>query len=149
MINCLDKVYLVQTDTTVGFSSSSDEKLTRIKQRPNSQKILETVNSFKTLNSFTRVPKEHRKRVRYSKKTTFIYPNGNSYRVIFQDTNFYDFIKKFKSLYSTSANLTGKNYDEIFAKEKSDVIIYTKDNFNETSASTIYKLAKIKKKKIR
>jgi len=149
MTKPLDKVYLVQTDTTVGFSSSSDEKLTNIKQRPNSQKMLQTVDSFKTLNSFTRVPKEHRKKVRHSKKTTFIYPNGNSYRVIFQDSNFYNFIKKFKSLYSTSANLTGKNFDEIFAKEKSDVIVYTKDNFNETTASTIYKLSKIKKKKIR
>ncbi len=149
MTKPLDKVYLVQTDTTVGFSSSSDEKLTSIKQRPNSQKMLQTVDSFKTLNSFTRVPKEHRKKVRHSKKTTFIYPNGNSYRVIFQDSNFYNFIKKFKSLYSTSANLTGKNFDEIFAKEKSDVIVYTKDNFNETTASTIYKLSKIKKKKIR
>lgn len=149
MTKPLDKVYLVQTDTTVGFSSSNDEKLSGIKQRPNSQKMLQTVDSFKTLNSFTRVPKEHRKKVRYSKKTTFIYPNGNSYRVIFQDCTFYDFIKKFKSLYSTSANLTGKNFDEIFAKEKSDVIVYTKDNFNETTASTIYKLSKIKKKKIR
>jgi len=149
MTKPLDKVYLVQTDTTVGFSSFSDEKLTNIKQRPNSQKMLQTVDSFKTLNSFTRVPKEHRKKVRHSKKTTFIYPNGNSYRVIFQDSNFYNFIKKFKSLYSTSANLTGKNFDEIFAKEKSDVIVYTKDNFNETTASTIYKLSKIKKKKIR
>ena len=27
-------IYLVQTDTTVGFSSSSDEKLSLIKQRP-------------------------------------------------------------------------------------------------------------------
>ncbi|WP_421716451.1 Sua5 YciO YrdC YwlC family protein [Arcobacter arenosus] len=149
MTKSSEKVYLVQTDTTVGFSSSSDEKLSGIKQRPNSQKMLQTVDSFKTLNSFTRVPKEHRKRVRHSKKTTFIYPNGNSYRVIFQDSDFYNFIKKFKSLYSTSANLTGKNFDEIFAKEKSDVIVYSKDNFNETTASTIYKLSKIKKKKIR
>ncbi|TLP35509.1 Sua5 YciO YrdC YwlC family protein [Arcobacter arenosus] len=149
MTKSSEKVYLVQTDTTVGFSSSSDEKLSGIKQRPNSQKMLQTVDSFKTLNSFTRVPKEHKKRVRHSKKTTFIYPNGNSYRVIFQDSDFYNFIKKFKSLYSTSANLTGKNFDEIFAKEKSDVIVYSKDNFNETTASTIYKLSKIKKKKIR
>ena len=144
-----DKVYLVQTDTTVGFSSSCDEKLSSIKQRPTTQKILQTVDSFKTLNGFTRVPKQHRKKVRHSKKTTFIYPNGNSYRVIFKDSNFHNFINKFKSLYSTSANLTGKNFDEIFAKEKSDVIVYEKEDFNETTASSIYKLSKKKKKKIR
>ena len=37
-----DLVYLVQTDTTVGFSSLNDEKLSIIKQRPKSQKILQT-----------------------------------------------------------------------------------------------------------
>ena len=75
-------VYLVQTDTTVGFSSSSDEKLSAIKQRPQSKKILHTIDSFKILQEYTRVPKKFRKRVRNSKKTTFIYPNGKSFRVI-------------------------------------------------------------------
>ena len=95
-------VYLVQTDTTVGFSSSNDEKLSLIKQRPTNQKILQTVDSFKTLKQNTRVPKEFRKRVRNSKKTTFIYPNTHSFRVISKDDRFFRFIHKFKSLYSTS-----------------------------------------------
>ena len=46
-----DLVYLVQTDTTVGFSSSNDEKLSNIKQRPSNQKILKTLDSFVTLKS--------------------------------------------------------------------------------------------------
>ena len=45
-----DLIYLVQTDTTVGFSSSSDEKLSLLKQRPLTKKILNTVDSFSTLN---------------------------------------------------------------------------------------------------
>ncbi|MFW3327458.1 Sua5 YciO YrdC YwlC family protein, partial [Aliarcobacter butzleri] len=63
-------VYLVQTDTTVGFSSSNDEKLSAIKKRPNSKKILNTVDTFFTLNKNARVPKSFRKLVRNSKKTT-------------------------------------------------------------------------------
>ena len=97
-------VYLVQTDTTVGFSSLSDEKLSFIKQRPTSKKILHTVDSFKTLNENTRVPKNFRKKVRNSKRTTFIYPNTKSFRVVPKDSDFYDFIHKFNILYSTSAN---------------------------------------------
>ena len=41
-------IYLVQTDTTVGFSSSSDEKLSLLKQIPRTKKILNTVDSFYT-----------------------------------------------------------------------------------------------------
>ena len=101
-------VYLVQTDTTVGFSSSNDEKLSSIKQRPKSQKILQTLDSFKTLKSMARVPKNFRKRVRNSTKSTFIYPNLKSFRVIPKENSFYSFISKFKNSYSTSANLTGE-----------------------------------------
>ena len=83
-------VYLVQTDTTVGFSSSSDEKLSLVKQRPLSKKILNTVDSFSTLNKYVKVPKKFRKLVRNSKKTTFIYSNGNSFRVIDKKSDFYN-----------------------------------------------------------
>lgn len=144
-----EKVYLVQTDTTVGFSSSNDEKLSCIKKRPTSQKILQTVDSFKTLNKKVRVPKKFRKKVRNSRKTTFIYPNSNSYRVISFNNSFWQFINKFKSLYSTSANLSGSKFDEVFAKENSDIIVYEKDDFNEKSSSSIYRLNKKKIKKIR
>ena len=101
-----DLVYLVQTDTTVGFSSSNDEKLSNIKQRPSNQKILKTLDSFVTLKEFARVPKKFRKIVRNSSKTTFIYPNLNSFRVVKSESIFFDFIKKFRVLSSTSANKT-------------------------------------------
>ena len=81
-------VYLVQTDTTVGFSSSNDEKLSVVKQRPKSKKILHTVDSFKTLQEHTRVPKKYRKRVRNSKKTTFIYPNKNHLELFLKRISF-------------------------------------------------------------
>ncbi len=143
------KVYLVQTDTTVGFSSSNDEKLSDIKQRPKSQKILQTVDSFKTLKSLARVPRNFRKRVRRSSKSTFIYPNLESFRVISIDNSFNPFISKFKKLYSTSANLTKEKFDYNFSYENSDIIVYTKDGFNENISSTMYKINKKKIVKIR
>ena len=144
-----DLVYLVQTDTTVGFSSSNDEKLSLLKQRPSSQKILQTLDSFDTLKRLTRVPKNFRKKIRNSKKTTFIYPNKNSFRVISQNDKFHSFIKKFNNLYSTSANLTSKSFDIDFALKNSDIVVYTKEEFSEKSASSIFLLAKNRIKKIR
>jgi len=142
-------VFLVQTDTTVGFSSNSDEKLALVKKRPLSQKILRTVDSFDTLKKHSRVPKAFRKKVRNSKNKTFIYPNGESFRVIQSNSDFYSFIKKFKSLYSSSANLTGKKFDEDFAKDIADVTVSSKKGFFETRASSIYKLSKKRVKKLR
>ena len=142
-------VYLVQTDTTVGFSSSNDEKLSVVKQRPKSKKILHTVDSFKTLQEHTRVPRKFRKRVRNSKKTTFIYPNKKSFRVIPKENHFYSFISKFNTLYSTSANLTSKNFEMDFALKSCDIIVYTKDEFSEKISSSIYLLSKNKINKIR
>ena len=142
-------VYLVQTDTTVGFSSLNDEKLSTIKQRPISKKILHTVDSFKTLNEHTRVPKSFRRKVRNSKKTTFIYPNKKSFRVVNKDSNFYDFINKFGILYSTSANKTGESFDKNFATIGADIIVEDKRGFYETKASRIIKLSKKSLKIIR
>ncbi|WP_121626797.1 Sua5 YciO YrdC YwlC family protein [Poseidonibacter antarcticus] len=142
-------VYLVQTDTTVGFSSSNDEKLSSVKQRPKSKKILHTVDSFKTLKKYTRIPKKFRKEVRKSTLTTFIYPNQKSFRVINKDKDFYDFIHKFGILYSTSANQTGKKFEHNFAINNSDIIVENKNNFFESSASMIIKINKRVKRVIR
>lgn len=142
-------VYLVQTDTTVGFSSSNDEKLSKIKQRPKTQKILQTINTFKILKEHTRIPKKYRKIVRNSKNTTFIYPNKESFRKISPNSNFINFVDKFKNIYSTSANLSGEDYEEEFAFSSSDVIVFTNSNFNTSSASSIYKLSKLAIKRLR
>lgn len=142
-------IYLVQTDTTVGFSSANDEKLSRVKRRPTSQKILQTLDSFSTLKKFTRVPKNHRKKVRNSKRTTFIYPNNDSFRVVDRNDDFYFFIKKFKALYSTSANHTKKSFEKDFALANSDVIVSSKEGFCEKRSSSIYFLKKRRLKKIR
>ena len=142
-------VYLVQTDTTVGFSSLNDEKLSNIKKRATNQKILKTVDSFASLKEFTRVPKKFRKLVRNSSKTTFIYPNLNSFRVVCKNSKFYDFIKKFKILSSTSANITKEPFNYDFAFANSNVEVVANDGFFESQSSKIYKLNKNRLKKIR
>jgi tRNA A37 threonylcarbamoyladenosine synthetase subunit TsaC/SUA5/YrdC len=143
------KVYLVQTDTTVGFLSSNSTKLSHIKQRDFRQKILQETDSFHTLKKHTRVPNKFKKYIRRSKNTTFIYPNKNSFRVISQDSDHYNFIKKFNIIYSTSANKTKQPYDERFALDSSDVVVYTKDNFFISSGSKIVKVTNFKLKRIR
>ena len=115
-------VFLTQTDTTIGFVSQNAEKLTQIKQRPPHKHYIKALPSLKTLKSFTRVPNSHKNRVRRSKKTTFIMPNGHSYRVV-QDTHHLLLLNRLGWAYTTSANLSSEAYDESFAKENADVII--------------------------
>jgi len=148
MMNSSD-VFLVQTDTTVGFLSSDDKKLSSIKQRDTKQKTLQVVDSFKTLKQYVRVPKVHRKKVRNSNLSTFIYPNGLGFRIIDRNSKHKNFIKKFGSLYSTSANITKNSFDEKFAVDKSDIVVYCSDNFMEKISSKIYSISKSNIKRIR
>ncbi len=142
-------VYLVQTSTTVGILSNNSSKLAQIKQRSTSQKMLCEVDSFKTLLKYTRVPKKYKKMVRNSKNTTFIYSNGKSFRVVDKDSKHYDFIKKFGILYSTSANITGNDFDENWAKDIVDVVVEDKRGFSQSQSSSIIKLTQSNMKKIR
>ncbi len=142
-------IYLVQTDTSVGFSSSNYENLSQIKRRNKKQKILQTLKSFKCLKEQARIPKKFKKKVRKSKYTTFIYPNLKAFRVINQTNNFYLFIKKFNMLYSTSANLTKQGFNQDFARQNSDIIVLSKKKFSSKNESKIFKLGKNKLSKIR
>lgn len=140
-------LYLVQTDTTVGFLSNDLDKLYSSKQRDKSKKILQEVDSLATLNTLTRVPSRYKKLVRNSIKTTFIYPNGESFRVIDKKSKHYNFISKFKTMYSTSANMSGGEFDEAFAREKADIIV--EDDFSVSTPSKIYKISNHKKIRVR
>jgi tRNA A37 threonylcarbamoyladenosine synthetase subunit TsaC/SUA5/YrdC len=141
-----DKVFLTQTDTTIGFVSQNAEKLTAIKQRPPHKHYIKAVNSLDTLQTFTRIPRQHKNRVRRAKKTTFIMPNRHSYRVI-QDEHHLLLLNRLQWAYTSSANLSNKTYDEAFAKEVADIII--EPLIEKREASTIYKLGKHAIKRIR
>jgi len=141
-----DKVFLTQTDTTIGFVSQNAQKLTAIKQRPPHKHYIKAVNSLQTLKSFTRVPSKHKSRVRRSHKTTFIFPNTYSYRVI-KNAHHLLLLNRLKWAYTTSANLSYQAYDETFAKENADIIIAPLTENKD--ASNIFKLGISTIKRIR
>ena len=141
-----NKIFLTQTDTTIGFVSQDADKLTQIKQRPPHKYYIKAVNSLQTLKTFTRVPQNHKNRVRRANKTTFIMINGQSYRVI-QDKHHLLLLDRLKWAYTTSANLSDQPYDETFTKKVADVIV---EPLNQNNlSSTIYKLGKYNIKRIR
>jgi len=141
-----DKVFLTQTDTTIGFVSQNAQRLTNIKQRPPHKHYIKAVDSLKTLLSFTRVPTKHKNQVRRAKKTTFIMLRGDSYRVIY-DNHHLLLLKRLKWAYTTSANLSNQAYDEGFARKNADVVI--EPLIQDQKASNIYKLGKHTLKRIR
>ena len=143
-----NKIYLVQTDTTVGFLSRDYKKLNRIKKRDIKKPVLIEVDSLTTLKNFVRVPGKFKKRVRRAKKTTFIYPNGESFRVV-KDDKHIEFLKKFNWMYSTSANLHGERFDIKWAKQVADIVVEDKRGFFEGKPSKIYKISNCQIKKIR
>ncbi len=141
-------VYLAQTETTAGFLSQNAEALIQTKNRPSDKSFLMSVDSLQTLQTFTRIPHQHKKCVRKSSKTTFVYPCGLAIRVV-KDEAHLQFLKKLKWSYSTSSNESGKKFDEVFALQKADAIVFTCKGFFEDKASTIVKLGKTKIRKLR
>ena len=138
-------IFLAQTDTTAGFLSKNLNELNAIKRRDLDQRCLITTAKFSELKKFTRVPNAFKNFVRRVKKTTIIYPNLQSIRVV-KNFNHEKFLLKNGWFYSTSANLHGKNFDEIWAKNVADEIVDKK--FWQDKPSKIFKISRSKIKKI-
>lgn len=143
-----DRVYLAQTETTAGFLSQNPDTLACIKNRPEGKSFLISVDSLQTLKTFTRVPKSHKNGVRRASKTTFAYPCGLAIRVV-KDEAHLQFLGKIKWSYSTSSNPSGKGFDETFAMDKAEIIVFTCKGFFESIPSAIFKLGKYKKQRLR
>jgi tRNA A37 threonylcarbamoyladenosine synthetase subunit TsaC/SUA5/YrdC len=141
-------VYLVQTDTTVGFSSKESEKLDRIKGRPSGKPYLRTLASFRELRNSCRVPKRHRKMVRRVKKTTFVYPDGIAKRVV-KDGEYAEFLRHFGWMNSTSANRSGHGFESEWAEATCDVIVFRPSGFIQKAPSSIFKISKDKVTQLR
>jgi len=139
-------VFLTQTDTTIGFVSQNEKRLTEIKQRPPHKHYIKAVNSLKTLKTLTRIPSLHIKRIRRSEKTTYIMPNGYSYRIV-KNRHHLLLLDRLKWAYTTSANLSGMPYNETFAKKAADIIVTPLTE--KRKASRIYKLGQSTIQRIR
>jgi len=143
-----NKLWLVQTDTTVGFLSQDGVRLAKLKERPVDKPFVQVTASFKTLKTLARVPKVHAKRIRRSKKTTFVYANNKAVRVV-KEPRHAKFVKPHRWFYSTSANERSLSYDKHFAYAKSDIIVEDSHGLYEGEASTIYRLCHKKIKRLR
>ncbi|MCH5337068.1 MAG: Sua5 YciO YrdC YwlC family protein [Campylobacter sp.] len=139
-------IYLAQTDTTAGFLSKDLKALNALKNRPQNMPCLITTAKFCELKKLTRVPNSFKNLIRRAKKTTFIYPNSKAVRVV-KGHEHSEFLSQFSWLYSTSANIHGQKFDENWAIKKADKIIG--NQFFEGKASNIYKISRLKRKKIR
>ena len=141
-------VFLVQTDTTVGFLSQNSQRLAEIKERPANKAFVQVCSSFKTLKTLVRIPNKYKNRVRRTKKESFVYGNNKAVRVV-KDDEHADFIKPFNWFYSTSANEKALSYNKDFAIMKSDIIIENAKGLFEGESSSINKLYKNKLKRLR
>ena len=142
-----ESLFLTPTDTTIGFVSQNSFKIDKAKKRKPNKHYIRVVDSLKTLKSFTRVPIAHKNIVRRAKKTTFIMPNGLSFRVV-KDTEHNLLLDRLHCLYSSSANLSGEEYSEAYARDKVEVIV-TLPKAKKYNASTIYRLGQKNIKVIR
>ena len=138
-------IYLVQTNTTIGFLSQNLEKLNKIKNRPPNKKFLKVVSEYSLL---PRTPKKHRKRIRRTPNNNTYIIKNEAYRVI-TESHHREFLKKFKWMYSSSANESGKNFDEEFAIKNADILVIDKRGYFESEPSKIFKINKIKIKRLR
>ncbi|MCI6988331.1 MAG: Sua5 YciO YrdC YwlC family protein [Campylobacter sp.] len=140
------KLYLAQTDTTAGFLSKSKEVINLAKKRDLYKPCLITVASFKELKELVRVPKKYASFIRHSKKTTFIYPNAASFRVV-KDIRHAKFLKLTGWMYSSSANIHGGEFDENYAKSVADEVV--DEILFSGKPSKIYKISNSQITKIR
>ncbi len=143
-----NRVYLIQTDTTVGFLSGSTKKLSEAKKRDKNQPFLITVDSLYKLKNIARVPQKYKNLVRRSEKKSFLYPNNKAVRVI-KDDRHKRFLHRFEYMYSTSANRHKESFNLKYAISNADILIEDFRGFKPDRASEIIKLGKKKILKLR
>lgn len=141
------KVFLAQTDTTVGFLSQDAERLVVIKMRPQEKPFLKVYASLRRLRNDIRVPERFKSKVRHARRTTFVV-NDQAFRYV-TDPHHARLIRPFGWLYSTSANESGKGYESDFCRTVSDIVIEDTRGLSEKSSSRIYRLTRNKIKKLR
>jgi len=141
------KLYVTQTDTTIGFISKEPEKIDKAKQRKPNKHYICVVDSLAMLKAFSRVPNRHKNAVRRAKRTTFIMPNGLSFRVV-KNTKHNLLLERLGWAYSSSANLSGVNYSAVYAEEQAEVIVSFALK-KTAKASKIYKLSQTNIRSIR
>ena len=143
----MEPVILAQTDTTVGFLSKNAQRLQEIKKRDDAKPFLKVYPRFSALQADIRIPAIHKRRVRHARKTTFVVKN-QAFRFV-DEPHHSRLLERYGWLYSTSANESGKNYDETFCKSVSNLIVEDERGLRQQSASKIYRLTSARLKQLR
>ncbi|WP_104753718.1 L-threonylcarbamoyladenylate synthase [Helicobacter salomonis] len=140
-------VFLAQSDTTAGFFGTDSAALNRIKHSPGDKPLLQIVGNLHAIP--VRVPQIHRNFVRRS-RASCIYPltPPRGYRVV-KDTHVQDFLRFFGVLYSTSANLSGMEFDADWARTTTPLLIEDKRGIYRSPPSAIFKLSRTRKRRLR
>ena len=143
-----NKIFLAQTDTTVGFVTQDSNKLSIIKQRDPKKPFLKVYATNSALKKdFSHLPSKHKNRIRRQKSTTFIVKNS-AFRVS-KSTQHNSFLKKISWGYSSSANEASKHYDFNFASTSCDIIVSDNRGLYEATASQLLKLSNTKIRRLR
>ncbi len=143
-----NRVLLAQTDTTVGFLSQDSQQLSRIKERPDTKPFLKVYADLKSYkNSQNRVPRRYKKMLRRAEQTTFVI-NNRAFRIVKSEPHL-SLIKKADWFYSTSANKSGHGFERTFCEESADIIVEDFRGLHEQAPSSIIKLGRSKRRKLR
>lgn len=143
-----EKVFLVQTDTTVGFLSQDDERLEHIKSRLPGKQFLKVYSNLKTYQAGGgRVPNAFKATIRRAEKTTFIV-KGEAFRIVAQGEH-HNFLKRYGWMYSTSANQSGHSFERTFCESNADIIVEDSRGLSERGASRILRLGNAKRRRLR
>ncbi|RAX54973.1 hypothetical protein CCY99_02210 [Helicobacter sp. 16-1353] len=82
-------LFLAQSDTTAGFLSADSKKIIRAKQNGENKNLLRESASIGAIKEISRIPQVLNKAIRRRKKTTFIFPNAKSFRVVLENSHFF------------------------------------------------------------
>jgi tRNA A37 threonylcarbamoyladenosine synthetase subunit TsaC/SUA5/YrdC len=142
------EVILAQTDTTVGFLSQSQQALRNIKRRSQQKPFLKVYADLKRFKAAGgRIPPIHRVRLRRSKKTTYIV-KSNAFRIV-RDMHHHRLLQRYGWFFSTSANRSGEPYERSFCEAGADIIIEDFRGLYEAPPSSIERLGRKKRRKMR
>lgn len=140
-------LFLAQSDTTAGFLSECKEAILSAKSRANKAILMEASN-LEAIKTLSRLPKKFAKAIRRQSKTTFVFPNSHSFRIIKEPLHL-GFLRRYGLLYSSSANVSGKRFDSKIASDLADVFVLDKRPIQESAPSRIFQIRKGKIYKIR
>lgn len=140
-------VFLAQSDTTAGFLSKSAESIIEIKGNSRTKPLLMEVSEIGAIREFSRIPHSLNRAIRRAQKTTFIF-NHRAFRIV-REARHLVFLKRYKWLFSSSANHSGEKFCYDFAYNAVGVIVLDSRQIRELTPSTLLAVGKNRIKKLR